>query len=101
MDPGAVKVINKVRIYIIRVLGLPIKPSTAQEKTRQVLTYSGSELKIHFDPMGERKKEDDLALTLRNLSMSKTMKKSKEADEKTQLRLIEAHFELEKERKAA
>ena len=51
--------------------------------------------------MGERKKEDDIALTLRNLSISKTMRKSKEIDRSIQLRLIEAKMEQEKENKLA
>jgi len=51
--------------------------------------------------LGERKKEDDIALTLRNLSISKTMRKSKEIDRSIQLRLIEAKMEQEKENKLA
>ena len=51
--------------------------------------------------MGERKKEDDIALTLRNLSMSKTIRKSREVDRSMQLRLIEAKMEQEKENKLA
>lgn len=51
--------------------------------------------------MGERKKEDDIALTLRNLSISKTMRKSKEIDRSIQLRLIEQKMEQEKENKLA
>jgi hypothetical protein len=46
--------------------------------------------------MGERKKEDDIALTLRNLSMSKTIRKSREVERSMQLRLIEAKMEQEK-----
>ena len=51
--------------------------------------------------MGDRKKEDDIALTLRNLSMSKTIKKSREVERSMQLRIIEAKMEQEKESKLA
>jgi hypothetical protein len=46
--------------------------------------------------MGERKKEDDVALALRNLSMSRTLKKSKEAERSKHIRLIDAQMENEK-----
>lgn len=60
------------------------------------MIYTGSERKVNFDPMGDRKKEDDIALTLRNLSMSRTLKKSKQAERSLQIRLIDAQVENEK-----
>ena len=74
----------------------PNKPGTAQERSRQILIYTGSENRHGYDPMGERKKEDDVALALRNLSMSKTLIKSKDAERSMKLRFIDANMELEK-----
>ena len=51
------------------------KPSTAQENTRRDLVLEGFS---NPDPMGDRKREDDAALAIRNMSMRSTLRKSRE-----------------------
>ena len=51
--------------------------------------------------MGDRKKEDDIAMALRNMNMSRTLKKSKEAERSLQLRLLDANDKERRDSQAA